>query len=69
MEKLLIVIGLVACAVALLCVRIILCKDGRFSSQHISQNRLMRRRGIHCAVSQDREARGETKKHLDVNKL
>ena len=57
MMKILIVIAFVGLAVILLSIRVILKKNGRFSSQHISQSKAMRERGIHCAVSQDREAR------------
>ena len=38
----------------LLAIRIILIKDGKFSSQHISQSKEMRKRGIHCVQSMDR---------------
>ena len=62
--KILVVIGLVGLAVILLSVRVILKKDGRFSSQHISQSKAMRERGIHCAVSQDREERERAVKKL-----
>ena len=53
----------------LLCVRVILKKDGKFSSEHISENKRMRKDGIHCATSQDREARRNAKKKLDTNQL
>lgn len=69
MKEILITIGFVALAVLLLCVRVILKKNGRFSSQHISQNKRMREKGIGCATSQDREAQQEKKLHIDVNKL
>ena len=57
MKEMLIVIGMLACAMLLLCVRVILKNNGRFSSQHISGNKRMKQDGIHCATSQDREAR------------
>ncbi len=56
-------------AVILLAIRVIIKKNGQFSSQHISQNRRMRERGIHCAVSQDREAKKSAAKKLDVKSL
>ncbi len=59
-----IAIAAVAIAMLLLCVRVLLKKNGRFSSQHISQNKRMQERGIHCAVSQDREARSKEKIEL-----
>lgn len=59
----------VAAAVMLLCVRILLKKGGRFSSQHIAENRLMRTRGITCAASQDRNARTKNKRKINVKQL
>ena len=67
--KIVLCIGLVLAAVVLLSVRVILKKNGRFSSQHISQSKLMRERGIHCAVSQDREAKQQATKKLKVKDL
>lgn len=69
MKELLVVIGLLGAAFLLLSVRVVLKRGGRFSSEHISQNKLMRRRGIHCATSQDREARRENSKKIDVKSL
>ena len=69
MKELLVVIGLLGAAFLLLSVRVLLKRGGRFSSEHISQNKLMRRRGIHCATSQDREARRENGKKIDVKSL
>ena len=52
-------------AVLLLSVGVLLRKDRQFRSEHISNNARMREDGIHCATSQDREAR---KKHkLKIN--
>lgn len=48
---------IIAIAVALLCVKIIMKKNGRFSSQHIHDNPALRKNGIHCVMDQDREAR------------
>ena len=49
-------IAVVALAMLFLCVRILLKKNGRFSSQHIGENKKMRDNGITCATSQDRQA-------------
>lgn len=46
---------IVAGCVVLLCVGIIL--KGKFPSMHVSGNKAMRQRGIHCVQSQDYEAR------------
>ena len=53
MKEILIVIGLVAVAVALLAIRIILKKNGQFSSHDIGASEAMRKRGIHCIRTQD----------------
>jgi hypothetical protein len=50
-------------------VRIILKKDGKFSSQHISENKRMREDGIHCATSQDRAARRNKTTKIDVHQM
>lgn len=67
MREIVIVIGMVALAVVLLAVGVILRKDHRFRSEHISENRRMREHNIHCATAQDREARKRRK--MDINKL
>lgn len=41
---------------ALLSVKVIFRKNGRFESQHIHDSKAMRKRGIHCVLDQDREA-------------
>lgn len=56
-ETLLLTVLIIAIAVALLAVKVIVRKGGRFSSQHIKDSAAMRRRGIHCVMEQDSEAR------------
>jgi len=56
-ETLLISIVLLAAAMAGLCVKLLLKRDGRFSSIHIHDSKPMRQRGIHCVMDQDREER------------
>lgn len=68
-REMIIVLVMIAVAFLLLCVRVILKKDGKFSSEHISENKRMRQDGIHCATSQDREARRKAKKKLDLREL
>ena len=48
---------IVALAVASLCVKVILRRNGRFTSPHIHDSKAMKDRGIHCVIDQDREAR------------
>ena len=62
-------IGFVLLAVILLSVGVIFRKDKQFRSQHISQNKRMREKGIHCAVSQDREAKKVERGKLKVESL
>lgn len=56
-ETLLFSVLIIAIAVALLLIKVVLKKNGRFSSQHIHDSEAMKERGIHCVVDQDREAR------------
>lgn len=46
-----------AVSVALLSVKVIIRKNGKFSSQHVHDNPGLRKQGIHCVMDQDREAR------------
>ena len=62
-------IGFVLAAVLLLSVGVIFRKDKQFRSQHISENKRMRENGIHCAVSQDREAKKAESGKLKVESL
>lgn len=61
-ETLLISIVLLAVAMAGLCVKLLLRRDGKFSSMHIHDSEAMRQRGIHCVVDQDREERERRRK-------
>lgn len=49
--------------VALLSVGIIFKKNGNFPNTHIDGNEHIRKKGIHCAASQDHELR--TRKNLE----
>ena len=69
MKEMVLVIAALVLAMVLLCVRIILKKDGKFSSQHISENKRMREDGIHCATSQDRVARRNKTTKIDVRQM
>jgi len=69
MKEIIITIACIAIAVILLCIRVIIKKNGTFSSEHISENKRMKQDSIHCATSQDRDARRKNKHQLDVNEL
>ncbi len=56
-ETLLLTLGLVAIAMVLLSVKVLLRRNGKFSSQHVHDNPGLRKQGIHCVIDQDREAR------------
>lgn len=53
----LISLAVVAVAFALLSIKVLLKRNGRFSSQHVHDNPGLRKQGIHCVMDQDREAR------------
>lgn len=57
LKTILVTVAIVAASMALLCINILLKKNGSFRSQHIGQSEAMRQRGIHCAQAQDFEAR------------
>lgn len=60
---------IVALSLVLLAIRIILEKDGKFGSEHVSENKRMHKDGIACATSQDRQARQGNKNRLNINNL
>ncbi len=53
---------IIAIAVALMCVRLFVIKDGTIKSQHIKDNPYLKSKNIHCVLDQDREARARKKK-------
>ena len=53
----LISLAVVAVAFALLSIKVLLKRTGKFSSQHVHDNPGLRKQGIHCVMDQDREAR------------
>ena len=69
MSKLIIItILLVAVCVLLLCIGMIVKKNGSFPKNHVSQNPEMRRRGVHCAQSQDYEQRHKRPRIAEVSR-
>lgn len=48
---------IIAICMALLSVKVIFRKNGKFESQHIHDSAAMRKMGIHCVVDQDKEMR------------
>ena len=52
---------LISVGMILLLVKVLLRRNGTFSSQHIHDSKAMRNRGIHCVMDQDREMRRKSK--------
>lgn len=52
---------LISVGMILLLVKVLLRRNGTFSSQHIHDSKAMRNRGIHCVMDQDREMRHKSK--------
>lgn len=48
---------IIAISVILLCIKLILRKNGKFSSQHVKDNPGLRKNKIHCVMDQDMAAR------------
>jgi len=67
-ETLLISGLLLAAGMVLLLVKVLLRKDGKFSSQHIHDSEAMKERGIHCVMDQDREMRRKSPFAVKENK-
>ena len=60
-KTLLLSVLIIAIAILLLSVRVIFKKGGTFQSQHIQDNKHLRKKGIHCVIDQDKEARTANK--------
>ena len=58
---LLLTLLIIAIAMLLLGVRVLFKKGGEFQSQHISDNAYLKKKGIHCVIDQDKEARVRNK--------
>ena len=56
-KLMLISLAVVAVAFALLSIKVLLKRNGKFSSQLVHDNPGLRKQGIHCVMDQDREAR------------
>jgi hypothetical protein len=56
-KTLIVSIVIIAAGMVLLLVKVLLRRNGTFSSQHIHDSEAMKERGIHCVMDQDREMR------------
>jgi hypothetical protein len=52
---------IIAIGMAFFLIKVIMRKNGTFSSQHIHDSEAMRERGIHCVMDQDREMRRKSR--------
>ncbi len=64
-QTLLISVLLLVVGMALLLVKVLGRKDGKFSSQHIHDSKAMKERGIHCVMDQDREMRNHKRLKIE----
>ena len=64
-ETILISGALLVIGMALLLVKVLVRKNGKFSSQHIHDSKAMRERGIHCVMDQDREMRNQKRLKIE----
>lgn len=53
--------GIVSLALFLLCIKLIIVRNGEFSSMHIGDSKEMKKRDIHCVQSMDARARKENR--------
>ena len=60
-KTLVVSIVIIAAGMLLLLVKVLLRRNGTFSSQHIHDSKAMKERGIHCVMDQDREMRRTTR--------
>lgn len=65
LETILITLLIVAFCIILLGVKVLFVKGGKFPNTHVSGNKAMRKQGIGCVQSQDREAQKKTRFSLD----
>ncbi len=65
LETVLITLLIVAISLVLLGVKVFFTKNGKFPNGHVSGNKALRKQGIGCAQSQDREAQRKTRFSID----
>ena len=65
LETVLITLLIVAISLLLLGVRVFFVKGGKFPNSHVSGNVALRRKGIGCVQSQDREAQAKRRFSID----
>lgn len=68
-KTLLFTLLIIAISFVLLAITIIIKKNGRFPNIHVGGNKEMRKRGIKCVQSQDRDARKHNPMAVEETKL
>lgn len=68
LETLLFTLIIVAASVALLAIKILFKKNGRFPNTHIGHSAAMRKRGINCVQSMDKMERKENRHRIPEHK-
>ena len=67
LETVLITLLIVAICILLLGVKVFFVKGGKFPNTHVSGNAALRRKGVRCVQSQDREA--QRKRRFSIEEL
>ena len=67
LETVLITLLIVAICILLLGVKVFFVKGGKFPNTHVSGNAALRRKGVGCVQSQDREA--QRKRRFSIEEL
>lgn len=66
LETILITLLIVAISLLLLGVNVFFTKNRKFPNSHVSGNKALRKKGIGCAQSQDREAQKKSRFSIDA---
>lgn len=61
LKVLVMTLAFVGIAILLLCINIVLKKNGRFPNTHVSGNKYLREKKIYCVQTQDRQERNREK--------
>lgn len=56
---------IIAISLILLCIKLILLKNGRFTSPHVGDNPGLRKNKIHCVIEEDLLARKQHSKKMN----
>lgn len=56
---------IIAISLILLCIKLILLRNGKFASPHVGDNPGLRKKKIHCVMDEDKEMRLGYSRRLD----